>query len=97
MYRESKGNINAKGSHGEVGLMQLKPQFHLTRYARQDWRKPSVNIRVGAGYLKHCFELYESVEKTLSCYNLGEGSARTKLSPAYIRDVLRIRATMKDL
>jgi len=59
---ESNWNVNAKGSVGEVGLMQMHPRFHK-----------DTSIRAGIEYLafvrKHC--PYKENLTWVSCYNQG--------------------------
>ncbi|MCF7791961.1 MAG: lytic transglycosylase domain-containing protein [Victivallales bacterium] len=63
IWKESKFNPNAKGGHGECGLMQIRPST-----AVKDWEKyykinlknegilfnPELNIEIGCWYLASC-------------------------------------------
>lgn len=98
MYYESSGDPSKTGDHGEIGLMQLKPQFHLTQYKRSNWRKPSVQVKAGSSYLTYCFKLFGSVERSVSCYNTGDYAARHgEYNAVYVNKVLQIRSWMKSL
>lgn len=66
---ESKFNPNAVGTHGEIGLMQLHPRYHL---ASADVR---ANIDEGTKYLSwvraNC--PFKRGNEWINCYNLGTG------------------------
>lgn len=58
IWQESRGNPNAVGSAGEVGLMQLKPDAvedvqKFTSVSTTGWQEDEeTNIKVGANYLE---------------------------------------------
>ncbi len=82
---ESRLNDKAIGRHGELGLFQLKPQFH--KVVKGDVRK---NIRTAVRYLKVVRGICEPKYKDawIVCYNVGPNAASLrypKLFPYYIR------------
>ncbi len=89
--RESRFNPLAKGSHGEIGLMQIKPdtaEWISERYGFP-WAgidklyAPANNIRLGAAYFDFLRRSFRSDGRLyLSAYNLG---------PKRTREVLRAR------
>jgi len=60
MRQESRCNPNATGKLGELGLLQLKRNTIATRgYDRltdTQLRRPALNIRLGARYLRRCLD-----------------------------------------
>lgn len=75
---ESRFNIEAHGTHGEVGLMQvlpstakwLAPQAGLP--ANFDLQDPTVNIRLGATYLAHLRKTFNHKGmRYIAAYNMG--------------------------
>lgn len=71
---ESSFRVDAVGSQGEVGLMQLRPEFHSHNNTLED---PIRNIAVGARYLRQIKEQHEfeySKLKWLELYNRGPNS-----------------------
>ena len=86
--QESRFNPKARGSHGEIGLMQIKPTTalwiahhrHMGEPTRNDLFDPCINIKVGTAYvswLRHSFE-YVSPHY-ISAYNLGPKELHTRL------------------
>lgn len=80
---ESKFNVKARGTHGEIGLMQvlpktatwLGPQAGLPEnYNLED---PAVNIRIGATYLAHLRHTFKNKSKRyIAAYNMGSTNVR---------------------
>lgn len=75
---ESRFNLDAKGRHGEIGLMQvlpvtakwLAPQAGLSRDF--DLREPAVNIRLGATYLARLRTTFKHKgNRYIGAYNMG--------------------------
>jgi len=75
---ESRFNLDAKGTHGEIGLMQvlpvtakwLAPQAGLPK--KFDLRDPAVNIRLGATYFaKLRNKFHHRGNRYISAYNMG--------------------------
>ena len=102
IQRESRYNPRAVGSHGEIGMMQIKPstarwiseKFGLRFKAEESLYDPVVNIRISTTYLAH---LRQSFKKNSSyyvaAYNMGPGRARAMMNEnivpeVYSRDVL---------
>ena len=77
---ESRFNPNIIGSHGEIGLMQIKPDTAewIAKKERIRWKggeslyDPLVNIRIGAGYLAMLRSKF-GFDKNLylAAYNMG--------------------------
>lgn len=82
--QESKFNPDARGSHGEIGLMQLKPSTaaSVSGGATEDdviaqLEDPAQNVRLGAAYLaklRHSFRRRSSLY--ISAYNMGAARVR---------------------
>lgn len=91
---ESNFRVNARGSAGEVGLMQIKPAtaramgYGGSAKALYD---PDTNLRFGMKYLGLAHKLSDgSVCGTLLKYNAGHGAKRmNKVSAAYCSKVKR--------
>lgn len=69
---ESGGNPDAVGQAGEIGLMQIYPEYHLDRAWRlgvYDLFEPLGNILVGADYLAGLFLEYQDAGTALMVYN----------------------------
>lgn len=68
---ESKFKSDVVGSHGEVGLMQLRPEY--SKVGRSELFKPHVNIKQGVEFLatvkKYC--KHQSNFEWVVCYNVG--------------------------
>ena len=89
IQRESRFNPNAVGQHGEIGLMQIKPdtaQWIAERYGFP-WEgpsslyKPADNVRLATAYFDFLRRSFHSNGlRYLSAYNLG---------PKRTREVLR--------
>lgn len=84
---ESQFRTDAVGSHGEVGLMQLRPEYFPI--PREELLKPNFNIRHGVKYLsevkKYC--KHNRGFEWIVCYNAGvTGGSKIqypKLHPYY--------------
>ncbi len=88
--KESKYNVNAKGSRGEIGLMQLLPSTarriaktlghkRVAKMSNKDLRtyltNPRNNIRYGTTYLAKCHKMAKgNIGATIGCYNAGPGN-----------------------
>jgi soluble lytic murein transglycosylase-like protein len=85
--KESRYDVNARGSSGEIGLMQIMPST-----ARQIARKigqgsiaglsdaqlrrylsnPTINLKFGLSYLSTCHKMAKgNIAATVGCYNAG--------------------------
>lgn len=70
---ESKFNPRARGSKGEIGLMQLRPQFHSKNNPKALY-DPCFNIARGVKYLSALRDIFEDRYgpiKWTEFYNLG--------------------------
>jgi soluble lytic murein transglycosylase-like protein len=71
--QESGWRVNARGSSGEIGLMQLMPAT-ARQYGGGNLYNPAQNMRVGTRVLHHCYKLAGgNVAATIGCYNRGPG------------------------
>jgi soluble lytic murein transglycosylase-like protein len=70
---ESKFNTNAVGGIGEIGLMQLRPEYFAGPKGAKELFKPEVNLERGISYLKEVqLACAHKEENTfLVCYNAG--------------------------
>ncbi len=69
---ESNYKVNAVGSQGEVGLMQLAPDS-FPKLKRSTLFDPAVNIRLGIKYISECKRSckHKKDKDYLVCYNAG--------------------------
>lgn len=69
---ESAFNEKAVGKAGEIGLMQLMPEF-FPGYTEEQLYQPEINIRLGVEHLaKSMRECRHKLDNTwIVCYNLG--------------------------
>lgn len=84
---ESKGNPKATGGLGEIGLMQLRPEFHSgVTYEIGN------NIRYGVRYLAHIKDRCPNRNdlEWITCYN--KGTAKRLKHPTYNRYYKRVMA-----
>lgn len=91
---ESNFRVNARGSAGEVGLMQIKPSTARAMGYSGSTKalyNPETNLRFGMKYLGIAHKLGDgSVCGTLLRYNAGHGAKRmNKMSAAYCSKVKR--------
>ncbi len=71
---ESGWRVNARGSSGERGLMQLMPATARMMGARGNLYNPRINMRAGTKYLNWCYRrARKNVAATIGCYNRGPG------------------------
>ena len=82
---ESRFKVEARGSHGEIGLMQLKPATAawVSRLNGLRWdgceslTNPVTNIRLGTRYLAMLRKKFDARDyHYLTAYNLGETRLR---------------------
>lgn len=83
IHTESKFNINALGTHGEIGLMQLLPKTAKWLAPQAglpsdfDLHEPAVNIRLGATYLAFLRRSFKNRgPRYVSAYNMGSANVR---------------------
>lgn len=70
--QESGGDPDAVGKDGEIGLMQVYPEYHLDRMERLGMHNlfdPRENIFVAADYLSELFFEYGDAGTALMAYN----------------------------
>ncbi len=71
-YRESRFDPKAKGSSGEIGLMQVMPKTaEGMGFSVEDLRDPSKNIEIGLTYLKQGLEKFGDPVLAAAGYNAG--------------------------
>ncbi len=88
---ESNWNVNAIGSSGEVGLMQLLPKYHT---AESD---PVKNVKEGISYLAYLRKNCPSKDAWIVCFN--NGVSRNPKHPklnVYYKKVIREYETLKS-
>ncbi len=77
---ESKFNPLTRGSHGEIGLMQLKPdtaawiakKYKIAWKGPKTLENPESNIRLGLAYMTHLRKQFDNKSyKYVSAYNMG--------------------------
>lgn len=88
--QESAFNPLAKGTSGEIGLMQLLPS--TAQDLGVDANDPIQNVTGGIRYFKQHLDRYKGdVSLALSAYNAGPGSVRQGRvpNPEYVQGVLR--------
>lgn len=85
---ESQGNHNKIGSKGEIGLMQLNPQYFTNVYSIEE------NLKQGIRFLsyvkKRCKHKY--VYKYVICYNRGLKGGAQVINPTkdlYYKKVMK--------
>ena len=83
MKTESKFDTEAIGSHGEIGLMQIKPstaewickKYGLKWKGKEALKDPSYNLQVGAYYFTYLRKsLKQQSKKYINAYNTGINS-----------------------
>ncbi len=88
MRQESHYQPDAMGRHGEIGLMQIKPETARWIAGRVgiNWSDestlfdPQFNIRIGTAYISFLRNRFENRGKHyLAAYNLGPAALRSKL------------------
>ena len=81
IQRESRFNPEIKGSAGEIGLMQIKPEtakwicekFGIEWHGSQSLYDPMTNIEIGSAYLNSLRDRFEShAQLYLAAYNMGQ-------------------------
>ena len=100
---ESGYRPNARGRHGEIGLMQIKPATarmvrSLTGVKGGALSNPRTNLRIGMAYLNWCRKKAGgNVAATIGCYNAGPGNMwkwkKFAVTRKYVRHVHRHMAS----
>lgn len=83
--QESKWNPDARGSHGEIGLMQLKPStaavYSSSGDVEAELRDPVQNVRIGAAYLASLRESFKHrSNRYIAAYNMGATRVRAHVA-----------------
>jgi transglycosylase-like protein with SLT domain len=91
---ESGWRVNARGSSGERGLMQLMPATARLMGARGNLYNPRINMRAGTKYLNWCYRrARRNVAATIGCYNRGPGRmwawSKNRITRRYVSRVRR--------
>lgn len=84
---ESRFNAEARGGHGEIGLMQLKPstgawiakEADLPWWGEESLLDPIQNIRLGTAYLAYLRDRWPDRGLYVSAYNMGQKRLRELL------------------
>ena len=89
IYQESRFKANRRGSHGEIGLMQVLPSGAAAEWARVNKRRRpynwelfdvELNLEIGCWYLARALNRWKDyrhgTELALAQYNAGEKRAR---------------------
>jgi soluble lytic murein transglycosylase len=86
VWRESRFNPKARGSAGEIGLMQIREDAarewadseHLTAFDHEQCLDPGTNTLAGTWYLKKLLQRYtrtdDPIPFALADYNAGRGN-----------------------
>ena len=88
IMNESSFNPIAKGSSGEIGLMQILPSTGkwMAKKIKMKWRgsktlsNPIQNIKLGAAYVNLLRNKYKHGQLYLAAYNMGPGNLRKALN-----------------
>ncbi|WP_413288673.1 lytic transglycosylase domain-containing protein [Bdellovibrio sp. HCB337] len=82
---ESQFDPKVVGSHGEIGLMQIKPDTAqwiaqkngYTWKGKESLKNPQVNIRIGVAYLAFLRQEFDGLaHQYVAAYNMGPGGVR---------------------
>lgn len=93
IMHESRGHVWATGAVGEIGLMQLRPEYFLNRgESPQVLRNPIVNIQRGTRHIAYLTRKYGNEDVALVRYNAGEN--RSGYTNKYVVDVNEWRAAL---
>ncbi len=96
---ESKLNPAALGSHGEIGLFQVKPKS--VGLSKEALLNPTINIQAGIKYLKYSMDhCHTKVANTgIICYNAGVTGAKGIAKPKefdYYKKVMKVKQSLND-
>lgn len=93
---ESGMNPSARGSHGEVGLFQIKPSTaHLSV---KQLLNPETNIKAGIRYLSEMKNscVHKQDINYLVCYNYGVENAKRVKHPSLWPYVVKVKGYMNE-
>lgn len=90
--QESNFNVNATGRLGEIGLLQLRPEF-LPGYTKKELYLPEVNIKLGIELLKDAKRkcIHKGEFEFLNCYNYGVAKGNKLLYPSNTQYVISVK------
>jgi soluble lytic murein transglycosylase-like protein len=93
---ESNGNPFARGSVGEVGLMQIRPQF--VPETKLQLSQSCTNVMRGTAILRELkFKCKHTLDRTyLTCYNLGRTKAAKLRFPKKWKYYTKVMAKMEQ-
>lgn len=91
---ESKWNPNAIGKHGEIGLMQIRPQY--ASVSRHELFDPVKNLKEGMRILSNKKKRCPSVPHFTTCYNRGVSGANRMTNPHSDEYKNKINTTYKQ-
>lgn len=102
IQQESQYNANAVSKSNDYGLMQINEVSHpyiTETLGVTDFLDPYENVRAGMFILRKLFEKYETPEKVLMAYNIGETGAgilwkQGIFETNYSKSVLQIQQEM---
>jgi len=89
IWHESRFDIQARGGHGEIGLMQIKPSTAewIAKKSGLNWsgpeslNNPVTNIRLATAYMSYLRDRFRSDAKAyVAAYNMGPLAVRRKLA-----------------
>jgi soluble lytic murein transglycosylase-like protein len=96
---ESWGNPTLRGAKGEIGLMQVKPQF--THYTLKDLEDPQKQVYAGTAILEeNIMNFNGDMDKAVMAYNRGPNEIRlngkdSKIGNRYLRVVKKHMIELK--
>lgn len=87
MKQESGFNPAARGSSGEIGLMQLMPK--TADWLNVDPKDIQQNIEGGAKYLHILSTQFKTLDEVIAAYNAGQGNIERRgiFNPEYVKSV----------
>ena len=104
MQQESGFQADAVSSGGDYGLMQISSVNHgwlADELGITDFLDPYSNVKAGLYILRSLFQKYETPEKVLMAYNMGEAGAKVLWNQGiyetdYTRSVLQIQNNFEN-
>ena len=97
IQNESSFNTKAVGPVGEVGLMQLRPEY-FPQYSKQQLFNPKVNIRLGVEHLSRIKMSCKHQDKNtwIVCYNTGIAGGNKIKHPELFPYYKKVMGIMKQ-
>ncbi len=97
ILKESNNNPKARGTVGEIGLMQLrystaKPiakELFGIHLKKKDLYNPYLNVAIGQAYLLSLIAEFGTLEEGLRAYNCGPANRNWKVCQRYSRSILK--------